>query len=175
MPDSIYGVDVQSHLLTFPADFDHDGDIDIAIQYTRPSPYYGGLYIQINLNDGEGNFTDVTNLIPENADQDAYNSRLTWVEAWQMIDVNFDGHIDIAGSRSDIGANYTVDPVIYFNDGLGRFEIGQIGSPTSGKGKPYAWGDFDQDQKIEYITFTSEPTDISRTENTIRFFLFEVD
>ena len=175
MPDSIYGVDVQSHLLTFPADFDHDGDIDIAIQYTRPSPYYGGWYIQINLNDGEGNFTDVTNLIPENADQDAYNSRLTWVEAWQMIDVNFDGHIDIAGSRSDIGANYTVDPVIYFNDGLGRFEIGQIGSPTSGKGKPYAWGDFDQDQKIEYITFTSEPTDISRTENTIRFFLFEVD
>ena len=175
MPDSIYGVDVQMHLLTFAADFDHDGDIDIAIQYTRPIPYYGGWYIQINLNDGEGNFTDVTNLIPENADQDAYQPRLTWVEPWQMIDVNFDGHMDIAGSRSDVNGNFTVDPVVYFNDGLGRFEIGQIGSPTSAKGKPYAWGDFDQDQKIEYITFTTGPTDISRTETIVKFYLYEVD
>jgi len=175
MPDSIYGVDAQMHLLTFPADFDHDGDIDIAIQYTRPDPYYGGYYIQINLNDGKGNFTDVTNLIPENSQQDAYQARLTWVEPWQMIDVNNDGHIDIAGSRSDINNNYTANPVVYFNDGSGRFEIGQIGSPDSGNGKPYAWGDFDQDQKIEYVTFTSGPTDISRTESIIKFYLYEVD
>ena len=176
MPDSIYGVDVQMHLLTFPADFDHDGDIDIAIQYTRPSPYYGGYYIQINLNDGEGNFTDVTNLIPENADQDAYQPRLTWVEPWQMIDINNDGHIDLAGSRSaDVTFNFA--PVVYLNDGAGRFEIKEVGSETSGKGKPYAWGDFDKDGKIEYVTFKQDTIyiDGSAIKNNLSFFLFEYD
>ena len=151
LPDSYYGAGNQMHMKTMPADFDQDGDIDLAILWTTANPVYAGNYIQINLNDGQGNYTDVTNLIPGNAFQDAYQPKLTWVEPWQMIDVNFDGHIDIAGSRSDVNGNYTVDPVVYFNDGSGRFEIGQIGSPTSAKGKPYAWGDFDQDQKRPFL------------------------
>ena len=174
LPDSYYGSGNQMHMKTMPADFDQDGDIDLAILWTTANPVYAGNYIQINLNDGQGNYTDVTNLIPGNAFQDAYQPKLTWVEPWQMIDVNFDGHIDIAGSRSDVNGNYTVDPVVYFNDGSGRFEIGQIGSPTSVKGKPYAWGDFDQDQKIEYITFTAEPN-ASFTSQKISFYLFEID
>ena len=174
LPDSYYGAGNQMHMKTMPADFDQDGDIDLAILWTTANPVYAGNYIQINLNDGQGNYTDVTNLIPGNAFQDAYQPKLTWVEPWQMIDVNFDGHIDIAGSRSDVNGNYTVDPVVYFNDGSGRFEIGQIGSPTSAKGKPYAWGDFDQDQKIEYITFTAEPN-ASFTSQKISFHLFEID
>ena len=40
-------------------------------------------------------------------------------------------------------------PIIYFNDGEGRFEIAQIGSEVSGKGRPYGFGDFDNDKKIE--------------------------
>jgi len=143
------------HLLTFPADFDHDGDIDIGILWTRYEPYYAGYYIQFNLNDGNGNFTDVTNFIPANATRDAYQGRLTWVEPWQMIDINNDGHIDLAGSRSP-DAIYNFEPIVYFNDGAGRFEIKEVGSETSGKGKPYAWGDFDNDGKIEYVTFKQD-------------------
>ena len=176
MPDSIYGVDNQMPLLTFPADFDHDGDIDVGVLWTRYEPYYGGYYIQFNLNDGAGNYTDITNLIPNNFDQDAYQPRLTWVEPWQMIDINDDGHIDLAGSRSpDALLNYA--PIVYFNDGAGRFEIKEVGSETSGKGKPYAWGDFDKDGKIEYVTFKQEGVfvDGKNTNNFLKFYLFEYD
>ena len=100
------------------ADFDKDGDIDLAILWSSAYPAYDGNYIQINLNDGEGNYTDVTNLIPENARQDASGG---WVEPWQLIDMNNDNHMDIAGSR--LGKVYNVDPIIYFNDGEGRFEL----------------------------------------------------
>ena len=176
MPDSIYGVDNQMHLLTFPADFDHDGDIDIGILWTRYEPYYAGYYIQFNLNDGNGNFTDVTNFIPANATQDAYQGRLTWVEPWQMIDINNDGHIDLAGSRSP-DAIYNSEPIVYFNDGAGRFEIKEVGSSISGKGKPYAWGDFDNDGKIEYVTFKQDTifNNGSAVKNNLDFHLFEYD
>ena len=45
---------------TMTADFDHDGDEDIAIQWSRNEPYYGGHYIQILINDGKGNLTDLS-------------------------------------------------------------------------------------------------------------------
>ena len=152
LPASYYGEGNQMHMKTMPADFDKDGDIDLAILWATASPAYDGNYIQINLNDGEGNYTDVTNLIPENAFQDASGG---WVEPWQLIDMNDDNHMDIAGSR--LGSVYNVDPIIYFNDGEGRFEIAQIGSEVSGKGRPYGFGDFDNDKKIEYVTFTATP------------------
>jgi len=176
MPDSIYGVDNQMHLLTFPADFDHDGDIDIGILWTRYEPYYGGYYIQFNLNDGNGNFTDVTNFIPANATQDAYQGRLTWVEPWQMIDINNDGHIDLAGSRSPDALN-NYEPIVYFNDGAGRFEIKAVGAEITSKGKPYAWGDFDNDGKVEYVTFKQDTifNNGSAIKNNLDFHLFEYD
>tara|TARA_Y100000591_G_scaffold229646_1_gene200637 strand:- start:384 stop:1856 length:1473 start_codon:yes stop_codon:yes gene_type:complete len=164
------------HLLTFPADFDHDGDIDIGILWTRYEPYYGGYYIQFNLNDGNGNFTDVTNFIPANATQDAYQGRLTWVEPWQMIDINNDGHIDLAGSRSP-DALYNYEPIVYFNDGAGRFEIKAVGAEITSKGKPYAWSDFDNDGKIEYVTFKQDTifNNGSAIKNNLDFHLFEYD
>ena len=97
MPDSIYGVDNQMPLLFL---------LTLIMMVILMLEFYGqdmnplwGMYIQFNLNDGAGNYTDVTNLIPNNFDQDAYQPRLTWVEPWQMIDIS-DGHIDLAGSRS---------------------------------------------------------------------------
>ena len=42
-----------------------------------------------------------------------------------IIDMNNDGHIDIAGSRQRFNYNYA--PIIYFNDGEGRFHIAEIG------------------------------------------------
>ena len=86
--------------------------------------------------------------------------------------MNDDNHMDIAGSR--LGSVYNVDPIIYFNDGEGRFEIAQIGSEISGKGKPYGFGDFDNDKKIEYVTFTAE-SNASYTKQKINFHLFEID
>ena len=171
LPASYYGEGNQMHMKTMPADFDKDGDIDLAILWATASPAYDGNYIQINLNDGEGNYTDVTNLIPENAFQDASGG---WVEPWQLIDMNDDDHMDIAGSR--LGSVYNVDPIIYFNDGEGRFEIAQIGSEVSGKGRPYGFGDFDNDKKIEYVTFTATPNASNNaTKQKINFHLYEID
>ena len=78
--------------------------------------------LQILRNDGAGNYEDITNFIPENATQDAYLSRLQWNEAWQLIDMNNDGHIDIAGSRT-ADENYNNAPIVYFNDGIPRVLI----------------------------------------------------
>ncbi|MDA9904377.1 FG-GAP-like repeat-containing protein [Hyphomicrobiales bacterium] len=172
LPDSYYGLGNQMHMKTMAADFDKDGDIDLAILWTTANPVYAGNYIQINLNDGQGNYTDVTNLIPEKAFQDAGGNKLGWVEPWQLIDMNDDSHMDIAGSR--VGVGYNVDPIIYLNDGEGRFEIVQIGSEVSGKGRPYAFGDFNNNKKIDYVTFTSE-SNASFTSQKINFHLFEID
>ena len=91
------------------SDFDHDGDIDIAMLQIQlgddpVSGYYAGNYVQILRNDGNGNYEDITSFIPEKATQDAYLGRLQWNEAWQLIDMNNDNHIDIAGGRAIEGS-----------------------------------------------------------------------
>ena len=173
LPESYYGIDNQMHMKTMPADFDSDGDIDLAILWSPYEPFYGGNYIQIVLNDGKGNYTDVTNLIPKNAYQDADIGKLGWVEPWQLIDMNNDGHIDIAGARTaDVNFNHA--PVIYFNDGEGRFEIAEIGSEITGKGKPFAYSDFDNDNKMEYVTFKKDNINNS-TISKMTYHLFEID
>jgi hypothetical protein len=76
-------------------------------------------------------------------------SRLQWSEPWQLIDLNNDNHMDIAGTRAtnDI-------PIFYLNDGKGVFEIIDVARDQS-VGKAYAFSDFDKDNKIEFVTFYS--------------------
>ena len=172
LPNSVYGTENQYHMKTMPSDFDHDGDIDLAIHWARAEPYYGGNYIQILLNDGQGNFTDVTNLIPSNSLQDAYGSRLEWREPWQLIDMNNDGHMDIAGSRS----TGTV-PLMYLNDGEGRFEIKEIAldsSHDSSNGTILGYEDFDQDNIMEIVIFRTSWTNMSAEESINSFYLLEM-
>ena len=163
LPDSIYGKGNQLHLITFPNDFDHDGDLDLAILWSRYEPYYAGNYIQILNNDGSGNFTDVTETIPENSRQDAYQSQ--WREPWQLYDVNNDNHMDIVGSRIGVAT-----PVIYFNDGESRFAIDEIALQNL-KGTPYVYGDFDNNKKLDFITFDSN---IINEQSELSFYLYEM-
>ena len=163
LPDSIYGKGNQLHLITFPNDFDHDGDLDLAILWSRYEPYYAGNYIQILNNDGSGNFTDITERIPENSRQDAYQSQ--WREPWQLYDVNNDNHMDIVGSRIGIAT-----PVIYFNDGESRFTIDEIALQDL-KGTPYIYGDFDNNKKLDFITFNSK---IANEQSELSFYLYEM-
>ena len=172
IPTSVYGVDDQVPLVTYPADFDHDGDMDIALNISRVEPYYGGYYIQILLNDGEGNLSDVTNLIPENSLQDAYGSRQDWVKSFQLIDVNNDNHIDIAGSRSS-GSISKGEPIFYLNDGEGKFTISQVYPNVPYKGEATLFADFDEDNLIEYITFYDSKNN-DKTESTVGFYLYEM-
>ena len=82
LPASIYGNANQMSSKIMDADFDHDGDIDIAMLQIQlgddpVSGYYAGNYIQILRNDGNGNYQDITSFIPENATQDAYLGKTT--------------------------------------------------------------------------------------------------
>ena len=168
LPASIYGNANQLSSKIMDADFDHDGDIDIALLQVQNGEdpvegYYAGNYIQILRNDGSGNYKDITNLIPENATRDAYLPRLNWNEPWQLIDLNNDNHIDIAGYT---GSTNPGNPLIYLNDGEGRFEIKDIYlSETYGRARAY--GDFDNNNKIEIISFQQRLSDRD-------FFLYEI-
>ena len=89
---------------------------------------------------------------------DADTGKLDWVEPWQLIDMNNDGHIDIAGSRT-ADENYNNAPIVYFNDGKGRFEIAEIGSEIADKGRPYAYSDFDNDNYLKWTAISSDKID----------------
>ena len=125
--------------------------------------------MQILLNDGLGNYSDVTDLIPADAYKYAYLTRLNWHEPWQLIDMNNDNHIDIAGgvAKDNIGS-----PLIYFNDGEGRFEIKEI-SLDATYGRVHIYNDFDGDNLMEFISMKSM-SNSEKTEQIISFHLYEL-
>ena len=175
LPNSEYGSNNQLHMKTLSNDFDHDGDADLAIHWTRKDPYYNGNYIQILTNDGQGNYTDTTNEIPSDFLKDAYKTG--WVEYWHLYDFNNDNHMDIVGATSEddrIGlANGGGIPVIYFNDGKGRFTIQNI-TLDEINGLPVIYSDFDQDNLIEFITFKNVWANAEGTENYVAIYLYEL-
>ena len=171
IPPSIYGVDNQQALKILSADFDHDGDPDLAIQYVRQVPFYGGSYWQILENDGSGKFIDKTDQISGQGELNAFGQRQTHAHFGQLIDVNKDGHIDLATYRTSNN-----NPLFYLNDGLGNFEIlevptAKVGS-TPGGNKPALYSDFDGDDRLEFISMNQyENTD--GTESEMVFYLYE--
>ena len=177
LPVSEYGSDNQLHNDTLANDFDHDGDTDLAIMWTRKDPYSSGTYIQILSNDGKGNYQDKTSEIPENALKDAYKNG-GWAEYWQLFDFNNDGHMDIGGISSEEDVSLGSEafggfPVIYFNDGKGRFNIEYI-SLDKLNGVPLIFSDFDQDNLIEFVTFKSGWSNVEGTESQSTIHLYEL-
>ena len=90
-----------------------------------------------------------------------------WVPHWQLIDFNNDGHMDIAGVTSDnenlLGMRLASGiPLIYFNDGSGRFSIDEVALEANEFGKnnvnglPFIYSDFDNDNLIEFIVWDEE-------------------
>lgn len=169
LPASAYGIDNQMHMKTLSADFDRDGDIDLAVLQSRYVPYYGGNYLQILSNDGRGNFTDVTAANVDKPFFDRDGARLEWTDYWQLADVNGDGAIDILGHRS-VGSTA---PLVYVNDGKGRFSVVEIAT-SSGQGRPLSWGDFDGDGKLEYVDFGSTWRDAAGSSSLNSFSVFEL-
>ena len=171
LPNSVYGENNQLHLKTLSSDLDHDGDTDLVIQWSRFDPYYSGNYIQFLENDGTGMFTDITDKISGNPYLEAYEK--SYVEHWQLIDVNNDGHMDIAGSMVK-----TSEPLIYLNDGKARFEMLTVITDwvqNSGSGlNTIAYGDYDNDGTLELVKFTHSKATALSTSSTNSFLLFEL-
>ena len=167
LPDSVYGIDNQMHMKTLVADFDRDGNVDMAVLRLRYDPYYGGQYLQFLRNDGKGNFTDVTATHVDKPLLDAYGARLEWTDYWQLMDVNGDGAIDIVGHRA-VGSSA---PLVYVNDGTGRFTVNEIALDNA-EGRAISWGDFDADGKLEFVTFATVG---SNTSSTNRLSVLELE
>jgi len=59
LPVGYFGDGLTKFNNKFSGDLDGDGDLDIVLSTTRTNPaYYRGRYIQVLVNDGDGNFTD---------------------------------------------------------------------------------------------------------------------
>ena len=170
IPPSIYGTSNQQALKILSSDFDHDGHLDLAIQYVRQEPYYGGDYWQILLNDGAGNFSDVTKLIPRYSELNAYGDRQAHALYAQLVDINNDGHIDLATYR--VSNN---NPLLYLNDGKGQFEVLEVPTNKIGSMKanrPAIFHDFDDDGLMEFVSMI-QFQNIAKTESTNIFYLHE--
>ena len=170
LPDSIYGIDNQLHMKTLPFDFNNDGAMDLAILWSRNEPYYGGNYIQLLQNDGSGYFTDVTTTRIDKPAQDAMGSRLQWTNYWQLMDVNGDGALDIVGQRTGASAS----PVVYLNDGSGKFTVTEIPTVDLDVGQVIQWVDLDQDGAVELVSFSSKWNNSLGTASDNQFNVFKL-
>ena len=171
LPTPVYGIEQIMHMNTWSEDFDGDGDEDLIINQTRFEPYYSGTYLQYLMNDGLGNFTDVTSekLIDPDKYADTYGGRLEWTDMFSVLDVDNDGDLDIAGRY--VGWTEPT-PIIFLNDGFGTFELIELPLHND-KPIPLSWGDFDQDGKLEFVQF-SQRTDSEGSSSELSFNVFEL-
>lgn len=171
IPPSIYGVDNQNTLKILSEDLDHDGDPDLAIQYVRQQPFYGGDYWQILTNDGNGNFTDVSETITNFNSINSYGVRQSNSMIGQLIDLNNDGHIDLATTNGT-----SKRPLFYINDGLARFDILEVPflkwNPARYLSEPALYYDFDEDGRMEFVSML-RVENAENTESTIKLYLYE--
>jgi hypothetical protein len=168
----VYGADQIMHMNTWSEDFDGDGDQDLIVNQTRFEPYYSGTYLQYLMNDGSGNFTDVTSekLIDPDQYADTYGGRLEWTDMFSVLDVDNDGDLDIAGRY--VGWTEPT-PIIFLNDGSGVFELIELPIHID-KPIPLSWGDFDQDGKLEFVQFNTTWLDSDGTSSELSFDVFEL-
>ena len=172
LPTPVYGIEQIMHMNTWSEDFDGDGDEDLIINQTRFEPYYSGTYLQYLMNDGLGNFTDVTSekLIDPDKYADTYGGRLEWTDMFSVLDVDNDGDLDIAGRY--VGWTEPT-PIIFLNDGFGAFELIELPLHND-KPIPLSWGDFDQDGKLEFVQFYQTWLDAEGTSSELSFNVFEL-
>lgn len=172
LPLAVYGLNSSMHMSTWSEDFDGDGDQDLLINHTRANPYYGGNYLQLLVNDGMGNFIDVTstNLISPDDYKDTYGERLHWTDWFTVLDVDGDGDFDIAGKYADWRTN---SPILFINDGNANFELVEV-PKISVSPQPLSWADFDGDGRLEFVSFDNRWQDGSGKASEHSFNIFEL-
>ena len=171
LPPSIYGIDNQLHLKTLSHDFNGDGHEDMVILWSRLEPWYGGHYIQYLQNDGAGRFIDKTEQAFIDPYRDAIGGFLQWSNAWQLMDVNGNGRMDIVG----VSARNPGEGIIYLNAGNGKFLDYSVTTTGGRNASILWWGDFNNNGKLDYLTLESFWNDSSGSSSTNRFNVYEVD
>jgi hypothetical protein len=93
-------------------DINGDGAPDLVLGYSKR--YKPGIWFQILINDGHGHFTDETDQRLPQVD----NSIDAWVWWIRLVDINGDGHPDIATNLGISGPHLSP---YFLNDGTGHF------------------------------------------------------
>ena len=146
LPTSVYGIDNQVALDTFPYDYDLDGDVDLVLLWSRTDPWYGGDYLQVLRNDGGNNFVDVTT--DAMLASSPFTDRGVWNAHWTLIDANKDGYMDIAGQIA--GGR----PYLMINTGAIEFGFRLSVLPwDTFFDRVLSWGDFTGDGKLNFVAF----------------------
>jgi hypothetical protein len=121
------------------ADFDHDGDLDLAETGNQPDG------VETLIGDGHGDFT-----IGPGSPIDANGNAPGGPTYVAPGDVNGDGHVDLVAANSAGGAS------VLLGDGNGGFARAPAAPfPTGGLTKSVALGDFDEDGFLDIATADS--------------------
>ena len=157
--------------LEFPSvltagDIDHDDDLDLWIgqykppyqQGQMPTPYYDasdGHPAYLLLNDGAGNFSDVT----EVAGLSGKRHRRTYSSS--LVDLDEDGHLDLLVVSDFAGID------LYLGDGKGRFRdaTGELVEEHHSFGMAHSFADFDGDAKLDFYIIGMSSTTANRLES----------
>ena len=130
LPEGFFGSGLTKFNYAKAADIDSDEDLDIVIGTTRANPYYVGRYIQILINDGEGNFSDESLTRLPNQDRsvnfedpnETYECK-TYGEGPLFIrDFEGDGDLDIFDQTAANSPSQCPGIIIFLNDGEGKFQ-----------------------------------------------------
>jgi hypothetical protein len=156
LPQAPYGFD--SPIDIQAGDLNGDGAPDLVLGYNKQS--FTGLWLQILINDGHGNFTDETaQRLPPQSDN-SFGGFYNWI---RLIDLNGDGHLDIA-TGLETGGTHTSP--YFLNDGTGVFaplpdNLGQHPNDTytlaelgGGRGLDMVFG-----ESSIYVARTTKPRD----------------
>ena len=117
LPVGPFGFDRNKYNHAASGDLNNDGFNDVVVSITRDLPYYEGAYIQILINDGNGNLVDATNT--NFSDQPRSDSHHGEGNIY-LRDINLDGNLDIVHSTRDYSSGYHGSHIA-INDGNGNF------------------------------------------------------
>ncbi len=148
-----------------PGDIDGDGDLDVFLGQQKPgyfngdipTPYYDardGYPCFVLLNDGQGNFTDVT----DDSGLSDKRRRRNFAASW--IDYDEDGDLDLMMTSDFSGTD------LFENDGRGRFrDITDTLEPQAHAfGMSHTFGDYNLDGAIDFLTVGMSSTTARRLE-----------
>ena len=117
LPSGPFGYDRNKYNHAASGDLNNDGFEDVVVSITRDLPYYEGAYIQILINDGNGELLDMTNTnFPAQPRSDSHHGEGNIY----LRDMNLDGNLDIIHSTRDYSSGYH-GAHIAINDGNGNF------------------------------------------------------
>lgn len=168
LPPSVYGTDNQMHINQWSLDYDDDGDFDLLVQYLPHDPYYGGQYIHLYELRGR-EFVDVTDTVLLNGAEfpDQFTEEFEWGEHWYVLDINGDGLDDIVGQ----GTDYAKPNIYLFLNQGANFEFHEI---EFSEGIPVAWGDFDQNGQIEFVSYLRNTVSNDPWRSVMQIFHYEL-